>query len=429
MTGFGTERDRTGYSVFAYGGDLTDEALTGLYEGNDIARTIVSIVPEEIFRKGVEITHTSQLELERQAAKLELLNRLQEAMIWGRLFGGGICVLGLDDGRPADTELDPRRIARFAYIDVYDKSQARIVGWYADKADSRYGKPSVFEFTDLNGGRLFRVHETRCVVFGGAHTTKRTRQRRQGWDLSVLQAPHDVLRAFGNAFQSLEHMLLDASVGVLAMKGLISKIASLGGREELATRATVFDLWRNASRTIMLDADGESYKRESASFTGVGDVIQAFIVRLAAAAKIPVTVLMGQAPAGLNATGASDIRLFYDRIGTEQTQVTPTLERVYGYIAIARGFDPTVKVGWPKLWEETPAEKATREKTESEADGNNITNQVLLPEEVTKMRFAGRPEVDMTLREPFPKRGNPGTPVGAPTPKPADPFAGANGAP
>lgn len=397
MTGMGSTKDKTQYGQFVRGPWLQDDTLRALYEQNDIAQTLVALLPEEMFRKGVVLDHAQAERLKEEARRLELVKRFQETVIWGRLFGGGVGVMGLDDGRKDEQELVPEAVTAFRFFEPFDETATKIHAYYADKRDHRYGRPAIFEINDR--GSTFLVHETRCVVFGGAHTTKKTREDRQGWDLSVLQAPHDAMRSFGSAFGALEHLLLDASVGVFTLRGLIGKLTSDQGRSELNTRASVMDLWRNVTRSILLDQDGEKYERVDANFSGVDGAMQAFILRLAAAGKIPVTVLMGQSPAGLNATGASDVRLFYSRVETEQEQIKPDLARVFGLLARALKLDPNVGVSFPSLWSETPPEKATREKTEAEADAVYVTQQVLLPEEVAKRRFTGATYVDMKLRE------------------------------
>ena len=60
---------------------------------------------------------------------------------------------------------------------------------------------------------------------------------------------------------------------------------------------------------------------EVGSLTGVTEVMDRMINMVAAVSGIPVTVLMGQAPAGLNATTSeSDIRSWYDGSGASASR-------------------------------------------------------------------------------------------------------------
>ena len=56
----------------------------------------------------------------------------------------------------------------------------------------------------------------------------------------------------------------------------------------------------------MLVDKNDEFDRVSYNFQGLPDLMDRFAERLAAAADIPATRFMGQAPKGMNATGASD---------------------------------------------------------------------------------------------------------------------------
>ncbi len=101
---------------------------------------------------------------------------------------------------------------------------------------------------------------------------------------------------------------------------------------------------------------------------------------------------MGQAPAGLNATGDSDIRIFYDTVKAAQTNdLKPRLERLCKFVTISQG-RPEIKhnVTFPSLWQESPLELATRQKLVAERDVLYIVNECLDPRDVTIARFGGK---------------------------------------
>jgi hypothetical protein len=89
---------------------------------------------------------------------------------------------------------------------------------------------------------------------------------------------------------------------------------------------------------MLIDADGEEFKREALSFGSIPDTLDRFCNLFASVADMPVTLLMGQAPAGLNATGDSDIRWFYDHISHKQEEeVIPPAERLVRMLFAAEG--------------------------------------------------------------------------------------------
>jgi hypothetical protein len=95
-----------------------------------------------------------------------------------------------------------------------------------------------------------------------------------------------------------------------------------------------------------------------------------FLNIVAGAADIPVTRLLGQSPGGLNATGESDIRNYYDRIsGDQNTWLTPAMTPLDNALWMsATGTRPTdAWYEWASLWQQTPKEKAETAKIKADA--------------------------------------------------------------
>jgi phage-related protein (TIGR01555 family) len=162
-------------------------------------------------------------------------------------------------------------------------------------------------------------------------------------------------------------------------------------------RMELVDMSRSISRSIILDAEDEDFRRDTYGFSGVPEILEKMMLRLAAAARLPVSLLMGQAPAGMNATGESDTRFFYDQVKAEQEALKPKLEKL---VKIIVG-DENAKVGieFPALWQMTDREKAELRRMEAETDRIYLQEGVLLPEEVAIKRFSdGEFAIDLTAR-------------------------------
>jgi hypothetical protein len=172
------------------------------------------------------------------------------------------------------------------------------------------------------------------------------------------------------------------------------------------------DLSRSVARSILLDADGESFERtEVGALSGFPELLDRYSLRVAGAAGMPVAVLLGRSPAGLNATGDADTRGWDDVVDAERrTVLLPALERVARLVLLSRegptaGAEPE---GWsvvlPPLRTSTPAEEASLRKAVADTDVAYVQAGVLTPEEVARSRF--RPEgwsaettVDLEARE------------------------------
>jgi phage-related protein (TIGR01555 family) len=393
LTGFGTSRSRTAAAYFQADGRLDDESISAMYHHDDMAAKIVNIVPEEMLRLGFILDSEDKQAAERvrnRCRMLQLRSTFLDGMIWGRAYGGCVLWLGADDGQDPNLPLKEDRIKSLAFIGLYDRRRCNPGLYYNDPRNLKYGRPETYRLSGFNGGET-HVHESRCIVFRGARTGDREQQQLQGWDYSVLQNCVGPLRQFHTNHQAAELLMTDASQSVFKMRGLLAALAAPGGMNNLATRATLIDQTRSIARSVMLDAEGgEEFTKVATSFAGVPDMLDRSANRLSAASGIPVTLLMGQAPAGLNATGASDIRVWYDGIKSRQdNELREDLERAVRLVAISEKVRVPVTVAFPSLWQETPLERSTRQKLVADTDAIYITNEVYTPEECAENRFMG----------------------------------------
>jgi uncharacterized protein len=406
LTGFGTSRDKTTHARFLGANLLEVQVLSELYHHSDMAARVVDTLPREMFRKGfsVKIEDTEATKaVNEKLTKLSTRQRYTDAIRWGRLFGGSAILIGANDRRSADRELVPERADDVMWLYVVDRRFLWPLSYYQDEGSPKFGQPETYMVSPM-AGQLTRttkvVHESRLILFGGAPTGEQERQENGGWDLSVLQRPHGVLRQFDTSWQAIENLLVDGHQAVYKMAGLADAISD-GDKEYLVKRAQLADMARSVVRAMVIDAgDGqetpaEEFERQSVSFESIPQTLDKIMLRLAAAAEMPVTILMGQSPAGMNATGESDFRWFYDRTESERVhEVEPELRKLIdlwartkaGRAALGEA-PPEYAIAWPSLWSESPLNEAERRSKLAAADAAYVTAGVLLPEEVALSRF------------------------------------------
>ncbi len=393
FSGFGTSRDKTTFGSFAGSQPIDDQQLSDLFNGMAIAAKVVSLLPDESMRQGITLKagnpqHISRLQ--RKFRELDAATILTDADRWGRLYGGAAVYLGAGDGQEDRVPLDFARTVKLSYLECYDRRRASPIRWYENESDPRFGFPEIYLLTHLKGGS-FEVHETRLILFGGAKTPLQEKVSLNYWDYSVLQKCYEALRQWDSNNKAAEIMLSEASIGVFKMKGLIAKIAA-GLQADINTRAALLDMGKSMARSIFLDADNnESFERVSTAFGGVADMLDRSANRLASESDIPVTKLIGSAPAGLNATGAADVRNWYDTVKSHQEQyLQPRYERLIRLCEQVLGLPVgEVSIEWPSLWQESPQERALRKKTNAETDLVYLDRDVLTPDEIAIGRFSG----------------------------------------
>lgn len=361
-TGVGTMRDKTTYGNYWAPWRILDSELLAMYNGNDIAAQVIEAAPMEMFRRGWEV-HSRDLDdddikaLDKKAADLRLNELMLEGMIWGRLFGGALNIIGAEDGNNPDTPLDEDSIKTFHYLNVVDRRFVWVQRYYSDQLSPKYGLPEIYLITNVvsHGGmygttnpppgiRLAAVsiHESRLIRYDGAKTDVLTRQQLAGWTWSVLQRCYDALRRFDNAQNSVDNLLADASQAVFKIRNLMEMIAN-NQKDQVVARMQMADLGRSVMRAVMVDAEAEDFKREPTSFAGIPDLMDRQMQRVASAAKMPVTKLFGRSPAGMNATGESDIRMWLDQIRSmQENELGPKIKRLYTLMAKAK--DQRIKI-------------------------------------------------------------------------------------
>jgi len=118
---------------------------------------------------------------------------------------------------------------------------------------------------------------------------------------------------------------------------------------------------------------------------------------VAMAAEEPVTRLFGRSPAGMNSTGESDARFWYDVVGAHRQQILkPAIEQAALFVFRSQ-LGPTGgevpekwEIKFPPLWQETPLERAQRLNLLADADTKWIAAEMIHSAEATLSRF--RPE-------------------------------------
>ncbi len=430
LSGIGGRRDKARHVRFCPSLQLDREVLAGVYRDSWLVRRIITAVPEEALRRGFgeeldadDLPEFTRLNFERYPGEGALVRACNLA----RLMGGSGIYLGYRDGG-ADLTQPAREGAEVSFLEVFHRYELQGVegSRVVDPSDPRYGRPEQWEVIGRNRTHL-RFHHSRMIVFPGqprADNFEVAAGADSDWDDSVLQSMWEDVARYGLFWQSVSHLMQISSVGVLKIDGLIQMLTS----QDQADAEARIDLINEAlslTRLMMLDASkNEEYHREAVSFTDVPALLQELQLATAGAVDMPVTVLFGRAPAGMNATGESDLRTWYDTVDTWRERVLkPRAEQL-----IRACERREVNIDWPPLWE--PTEKECAEVRNLTIQGNHIMWQdgVLSEDEWRRAANEGKC-VEELMTGPAPEKPEPPTPASDPNavtaeepppPEPAD---------
>lgn len=443
ITGIGmTGRDKSKGTTFCVDA-LARETLEALWRGDDMAARVIETIPNEMLREGFELHSGDKDTDEKVMASLEDLDvsdAFVQALCLDRAFGGSGILIGANDGQLDLTQpLHEDAIKSIDWLTVLSGGpggELRPNLYYDDPRAKKFGEPMTYcvqaDATTVATEHM-EVHESRLILFKGVRTTRRQTRINQGWGDSVLIRCNKVLSDFHQSWGSAAILLQDFSQAVLSIKDLADLIAT-NQDDVIVKRAQAIDLCRSVARMVLLDAE-ESFERKATPMTGLPEMLQQFALRFSAAADMPVSLLMGQAPAGLNATGASDIRFFYDRTKSRQTtRLFKPLQRLVRLLLRAKsgptaGQEPDAwTIKFKPLWQLTELEQADVKLKQAQVDQIEIMAGVVTAEEVAISRHGGdsysttttidmegrkemkkppTPEAEEKARAPFQKPGAP----------------------
>jgi len=389
-------KDRTQSTNYLYDNRLDENQLMNLYTGDGFAKKVVDLIATEMTREWFTIEGDTDNLIVGALDEIDGKEKVTDLIRWSRLFGGAVLLLGVDDGQELDQPINYNNIRKLDYLQVFDRHQ---VWWTFNDVygvESRnFGKPEFYRINPLKTAAAeIVVHESRIIKMDGEKLPVRRYIDNDYWGDSVLQPIYTQLKNLGAAYGTTANIMEDFVQSVLTINNLQDMLAA-GEDELIQKRLQIIDTSRHVANTILLD-ENESYTKLGSSVGGLDGLIDKFTLALAAVSGIPVTFLMGQAPAGLQATGASDIRMFYDNIkGEQEDTLRPVIEKLTKIIMLSSegGFGGRELENWcikfTPLWQLTDSENATLRKTIAETDQIYINTGVLDPSEVAIARFGG----------------------------------------
>lgn len=395
---------------------VSDIQARELWRGDDIAKRVIEVLPREAMRRGYQLKVGDDKELAEEimgaAEELGLDQAIVKAAQYERAYGGAALFPVIEGAQgELNTPLDESAIGRIVAIHVLEPRELYPASWYTDIRDPKFGRPASYRCTPLfsggsgatpiNGMTYVEIHESRLIIFPGIRVTRMpVAGVLVGWGDNVLTAMHRVLSDYGQSWGTVANLLQDFAQAVLQIDGL-DNLTSTNRGKAARDRLEQINLLRSALRTVVIDTK-DKFTREQTPLTNLAELLDRLATRLAAAADMPITLLMGMSPAGLNATGESDRAFFYDRVSALQHYITPFVERLLRLVMLSidgptEGAEPDIwSIDWNALWAPSDQEIATTRYTNAQADALGMQWGWLVAKEV-RSRWAGDGYGDIVL--------------------------------
>ena len=400
--------------------DVVDRSTAvELMRGDDVASRAVEKLPHDGMRAGFDLmvnlesddrsaNKNLQEKIEDLWKDLEVPAKLVKAAEYERSFGGAVIMIGVNDGQDLRKPLIPEQVRSLDYLTVYEAREAVPRWYYGDPLAPKFREVAIWAISPIAPGASedgadttpFEIHESRLIKFPGIKVDGQ--ERNAGFGDSIFSRLWGVLRDFNSGWAAAGVMVTDYAQSIFKMEGLHKIVAEDDG-QLFINRMKAMELSRSMVRATVIDVN-EEFERKATPLAGFPDLMDRFESRVAAAVNMPVAILFGRSPAGLNATGESDITIWDDTVDSwRNIKYVPAYEQITRILLAGEDPKSWSIVGRP-LRAQTAKELEETRKLTAERDAIYISNNVLFAEEVAEARFGGdaysaETMVDLEARE------------------------------
>ena len=388
VANLGTTKDKRAHTQII-DRKFSQSELEDMYINDWISGKIIDIPADDATRKWRQMNsndlEADQLKVvEDYEQMLCVQEKFNEAMKWGRLYGGALIVMVIE-GQDMTTPLDVNTIREgslknLVVVDRHETS-TYLINVY-DIFSPNFREP---EFYMLEGGA--KIHYSRILKFEGVKLPRRKKQNYNYWGAPILQRVYDAIINGQGSANAINSIIYEASVDVIGVQGLMEKLSTPGNSNKVMNRFIQADRLKSINNMLLLDKQNEEYKKVQTSFSGLPDLLVKFLNIVAGAADIPATRLLGQSAQGLNATGEGDIKNYYDMVESQQEkELRPKLQLLDEVLVrSALGAMPKdFSFKFNSLWQISELEQADIELKRSQRDTAYINAAVLTPDIIAK---------------------------------------------
>lgn len=348
------------------------ELLTVMYRENWVAKRIIDTPCEDMTRAWYSVSSEIEQDKLDELAKLEAKHNIKQEITnglrWARLYGGAAAVIvlkGQEDMLDQPLDYDALTPGCFRGLIVVDRTN----GLYPsleleeDMDDPEFGYPLYYNvILDNIGGETMKIHHSRLIPFRGRMLPIQEEINEDYWGASELEHVYEELQKRNATSANIAQLVFQANVSAIKM-GNFGEMLAMGTEQQKAKiMEAVFQMNRIKNNFgLMLMSNEDNYEQHPYSFTGIAEVYESFMMDMAGAAEIPATKLYGRSPQGMNATGESDMKNYYEMLAQlQERNLRPAIEKLLPIMAMSLwGQVPEdMEVVFEPLMTTTPAERA-----------------------------------------------------------------------
>jgi hypothetical protein len=343
--------------------------LEWMHRGQGLCGTIVDCVADDMTRAGIDIKGEMKPEdieqVNESAVTLGIWNSTNEVIKWSRLYGGSIGVI-LIDGQDLSTPFRIETVGKGQFKGILPLDRWMVTPSVEDTIKEfgpNYGLPKFYSVVATAPALIgMRIHHSRCMRLGGIKLPWWQAITLQFWGESIYERIWDILLALNSSTQGIAQLMYKLHLRTYSVEGLRNLVSSGGpGLAGLMAQVNFMRSTQSNEGMTLLDSKDKMENFQNNSVSGASDVLIHFMEQISGAVQIPLVRLLGQSPAGLNATGEADLRTYYDEIARQQkSTLTVPITTVYRCIVQSLGMEwpDGTTIGFKPLWQLDSTQKA-----------------------------------------------------------------------
>lgn len=369
--------------------------LEWMHRGSWLGGVAVDIIADDMTKMGVDLKGDLEpdyiQQLERAAVTWNIWGELNDTIKWARLYGGAIAVMMIDGQDPA-TPLNIDRVGKGAFRGLLVLDRWMIEPSLNDLVSEPgpdLGLPKYYSVVaDAPAIPRMRIHYSRCLRFEGIRLPYWQRLTENLWGISVIERLYDRMVAFDSASTGAAKLIYKAWLRTYGVKGLREIVAAGGdGMAALLRQVQFMRQTQSMDGITLMDSEDTFQIMQHSAFGGLSECIIQFGQQISGSLQIPLVRLFGQSPVGMNATGESDLRTYYDGIRMRQErEMRVPVTRVYRVMAAGEGLKLPEGFGveFRPLWIMNDSEKYAAAGTVASTVGSMFESGVISRETALK---------------------------------------------
>lgn len=324
-------------------------------------------------------------QIEAEFTRLNVQRAVREMLEHDGLFGRGQILVDLGDDEIDGELAKPLAISKNKVNKAKPLKALRVI-------EPVWTYPGQYNSTDPTKDSFYKpkswyvlskeIHASRLLTYVSREVPDMLKPAYLFGGISLVQMMKPYVDNWLRTRQSVSDLLHSFNVPVLKtnMQGVLQG----GAADNLIARVTMWNKFRDNRGTLVLDKDSEEFAQIAASL-GTLDKLQAQAQeQMAAVCGLPLVVLLGITPSGLNASSEGEMDAYRAWIHAQQEHVTPIVDRLLKLVQLSLfdEVDENIGFDWNPLKQMDEMQQATIQKTKAETDQVYVDMGSIDPSEV-----------------------------------------------